>query len=178
VYGFLHSPEYRERYASDLKKMLPRIPKLASADDFWAFSRAGGELAALHIGYESVDPYTLTEHVSGERELRVEKMKYAGKPGAWDKSTVIYNEHITLSGVPLEAQEYMLGSRSALDWVIERYRVRVDKASGIRNDPNDWGREHGEPEYILNLVKRIVTVSLETVRIVKSLPPLAIRDEQ
>jgi predicted helicase len=178
VYGFLHSPEYRERYASDLKKMLPRIPKLANADAFWAFSRAGGELAALHIGYEDVDPYPLTEHVTGERELRVEKMKYAGKPGAWDKSTVIYNEHITLSGVPLEAQEYRLGTRSALDWIIERYRVRVDKASGIRNDPNDWGLEHGEPEYILNLVKRIVTVSLETVRIVKSLPPLAIRDEQ
>jgi predicted helicase len=178
VYGFLHSPEYRERYAADLKKMLPRIPKLQNAEDFWAFSRAGAELAKLHLGYESVEPYPLTEHVSGERELRVEKMKYAGKPGKWDKSTVIYNEHITLSGIPLEAQEYMLGSRSALDWIIERYRVRVDKASGIRNDPNDWGLEHGDPEYILNLVKRIVTVSLETVRIVASLPPLAIREEQ
>ncbi|GAA4185895.1 DEAD/DEAH box helicase [Gryllotalpicola kribbensis] len=178
VYGFLHSPDYRERYAADLKKMLPRIPKLQNAEDFWTFSRAGAELAKLHLGYESVEPYPLTEHVSGERELRVEKMKYAGKPGKWDKSTVIYNEHITLSGIPLEAQEYMLGSRSALDWIIERYRVRVDKASGIRNDPNDWGLEHGDPEYILNLVKRIVTVSLETVRIVASLPPLAIREEQ
>ena len=178
VYGFLHSPEYRERYASDLKKMLPRIPKLANAEDFWAFSRAGAELSKLHIGYENVEPFPLEEHVRGERELRVEKMKYAGKAGSWDKSTVIYNENITLGGIPLEAQEYMLGSRSALDWIIERYRVRVDKASGIRNDPNDWGLEHGDPEYILNLVKRIVTVSLETVRIVNSLPPLAIRDEQ
>jgi predicted helicase len=188
VYGFLHSPEYRERYASDLKKMLPRIPKLQNAEDFWAFSRAGAELSELHIGYEEVEPYPLqvsirpsAESTSGDLSpeiLRVEKMKYAGKPGAWDKTTVIYNEHITLSGIPLEAQEYMLGSRSALDWIIERYRVRVDKASGIRNDPNDWGLEHGDPEYILNLVKRIVTVSLKTVQIINSLPALAIREEQ
>lgn len=184
VYGFLHSPEYRERYAADLKKMLPRIPKLAEASDFWAFREAGRKLADLHLNYESVEKYPLqiegasTGSATEELSLRVEKkMKYGGKRGS-DKTVLYYNDDITISGIPLEAQEYMLGSRSALDWIIDRYYVRVDKASGIVNDANMWGIEHGEPDYILNLIQRIVTVSIQTVEIVKNLPPLRIREEQ
>jgi predicted helicase len=101
-------------------------------------------------------------------------MRFGGKAGAWDKSTIHYNEQITLTGVPDDTHEYLLGSRSALEWILERYQVKTDKASGIRNDPNDWGLEHGDPEYILNLVKRIVTVSVETVATVKALPSLRI----
>ncbi|KQV08491.1 hypothetical protein ASC63_10170 [Leifsonia sp. Root112D2] len=187
VYGLLHSPDYRTTYAADLKKMLPRIPKLAEASDFWAFAEAGRELAELHLGYESVEPYPLEMAVSrrpraasstsGEVDYRVEKMRFAGKAGAWDKSTIRYNDEITLSGIPDEAHEYLLGSRSAIEWILERYQVKVDKASGIRNDPNDWGAEHGDPQYILKLLKSIVTVSVETVRIVKRLPALRIRAE-
>ncbi|WP_325048554.1 type ISP restriction/modification enzyme, partial [Galactobacter valiniphilus] len=102
------------------------------------------------------------------------KMKYAGKAGAWDKSTIKYNAFITVTGIPLEAQEYMLGSRSGLDWILERYQVKTDKASGIVNDPNDWSREHEQPRYILDLISRIVTLSLETNRSVNDLPDLAI----
>ena len=184
VYGFLHSPDYRQRYAADLKKMLPRIPKLAETSDFWAFSAAGRTLAELHLNYESVEKYPLqidgasTGSATEELNLRVEKkMKYGGKRGS-DKTVLHYNDDITISGIPLEAQEYMLGSRSALDWIIDRYYVRVDKASGIVNDANMWGIEHGEPDYILNLIQRIVTVSIRTVEIVQSLPPLRIREEQ
>ena len=176
VYGLMHSTEYRATFAADLKKMLPRIPTLANRLDFDKFSQAGRELADLHLNYESVTPYPLEEVIIGDRELRVNKMKFGGKAGAWDKSTVIYNQHLTLRGIPVEAQSYMLGSRSAVEWILERYQVKIDKDSGIVNDPNLWGAEHGKPSYILDLLKSIVTVSVETVRIVASLPALAIAE--
>ncbi|MCU6479798.1 DEAD/DEAH box helicase [Arthrobacter sp. A2-55] len=179
VYGLLHSPEYRGKFAADLKKMLPRIPKVPGAEKFMAFSQAGRELSALHIGYDQQEPYPLTEVetavVPAEDEYAkyaVKKMKYGGKAGAWDKTRIVYNSHITLEGVPVEAQRYMLGARSGLDWILERYQVKTDKASGIVNDPNDWSREHGQPRYIIDLIGRIVAVSLETNRIVDSLPTL------
>ncbi|NVM98522.1 type ISP restriction/modification enzyme [Arthrobacter sp. SDTb3-6] len=179
VYGLLHSPEYRSEFVADLKKMLPRIPKVPGAEKFMAFSQAGRELSALHIGYDQQEPYPLTEVetavVPAEDEYAkyaVKKMKYGGKAGAWDKTRIVYNSHITLEGVPVEAQRYMLGARSGLDWILERYQVKTDKASGIVNDPNDWCREHGQPRYIIDLIGRIVAVSLETNRIVDSLPTL------
>jgi predicted helicase len=179
VYGLLHSPEYRTRFAADLKKMLPRIPKVAGADRFLAFAEAGKELSDLHTGYESLQPYPFTEVSTGlavqpndYARYAVQKMKYAGKAGAWNKTRIIYNAQITLEGLPQEAQRYMLGSRSAVDWIIERYQVKTDKASGIVNDPNDWSREHKQPRYIVDLLGRIVTLSLETNRIVDSLPEL------
>jgi len=127
---------------------------VATADDFRAFVAAGRELATLHIGYENVAPYPLT--VSGgpsaaltEAELfdyyRVEKMRFGGRGLARDRSVVIYNSRITISGIPDEAHEYLLGSRSGIEWVIERYQVKTDKASGIVNDPDDWSREVGAP---------------------------------
>jgi predicted helicase len=184
VYGLLHSPDYRKTYAADLKKMLPRIPKLADASDFRAFAKAGVELSKLHLDYESIEQFPLEEiwatpttqpvEITAPEKLRVTRMKFGGKAGAWDKSTIIFNEHLTLRGIPDVAQEYMLGSRSAIEWILERYQVKTDKDSGIVNDPNDWGKEHGNPRYILDLLKSIVTVSVETVRIVNSLPALSI----
>lgn len=103
---------------------------------------------------------------------RVTKMRYGGKGTAKDKSTIIYNPHVTLSGVPEDAHRYLLGSRTAVEWVMERYRVKTDKPSGIVNDPNDWSREVDDPRYIVDLVKRVVTVSVETMKIVDGLPPL------
>ena len=178
VYGLLHSPEYRELYASDLKKQLPRIPMVSGRERFEAFADAGRELSKLHIGYEDVTPYPLTESSLGFtpsdafQKFEVEKMKYGGKPGAWDKTRIHYNGHLDLEGIPEEAQRYMLGSRSALDWIVERYQVRTEKTSGIVNDPNDWAREHDQPRYIVDLIGRIVAVSLETMRIADALPEL------
>ncbi|MEV8267375.1 type ISP restriction/modification enzyme [Microbacterium sp. NPDC076911] len=180
VYGLLHSPEYRKRYASDLKKQLPRIPMVPGRDRFEAFADAGRKLSELHIGYEGVEPYPLTE-VSTKftpsdpfEKFEVKKMRYGGKAGAWDKTRIVYNSHIDIEGIPEDAQRYMLGSRSALDWIVERYQVKTDKASGIVNDPNDWSREHDQPRYIIDLIGRIVTVSIETMKIVDALPDLGI----
>lgn len=173
LYGILHSPDYRAQFESDLKKMLPRIPKVKG---FQAFVDAGRALSELHLNYETIEPYPLDETRSVNADYRVEKMKYAKRGREADKSTVIYNSGITVSGIPYEAQEYMLGSRSAIDWIIERYQVKTDKASGIVNDPNDWAEEQGNPRYIIDLLARIVTVSIETRKIVKSLPPLDILD--
>ncbi|GAB3283355.1 DEAD/DEAH box helicase [Sinomonas notoginsengisoli] len=181
IYGLLHSPEYRTRFAADLRKMLPRIPKARGAEGFQGLAAAGRRLSELHIGYEDVEPYPLAEVVTAPgletdayAKYAVTKMKYGGKAGAWDKTRVVYNGHITLEGIPEDAHRYMLGSRSAVDWILDRYQVRIDKASGIVNDPNDWSREHHEPRYIIDLIGRIVAVSIETNRIVDGLPELGI----
>ncbi|MCF5053532.1 DEAD/DEAH box helicase [Pseudomonas syringae] len=175
VYGILHSPDYRECYADNLSKELPRIPAVKKAVDFWAFSRAGRALAELHLNYETVDTYPLTIEAKStltNADYRVEKMKFANKG---DKTTVIYNHHITLKGIPEAAWDYVVNGKSALDWVMERQAVRTDKASGIVNDANDWAVETmGNPKYPLELFQRVVTVSLETQKIVKALPKLDI----
>ncbi len=177
TYGILHSPQYRETFADDLSKVAARIPLAATVADFRAFAQAGRDLAELHINYETVEPYGLTENHSADWKAdaadayRVTKMSYAGKGGA-DKSTILYNAGITLSGIPEKAHLYRLGSRSALDWLLDRYRVKPDPASGIVNDPNDWAKEAGNPRYILDLVKRVTTVSVQTVDIVAGLPGL------
>jgi len=166
VYGFLHSPDYRTRFASDLKKALPRIPLVEKPADFWDFSKAGRELAKLHINYETVEPYPLEEHGSGT-DLRVEKMRF---PSKTDKSTIIYNSTLTLAGIPTRAYEYVVNGKSVLEWLMDRYQVTIHPDSKIKNDPNDWCQEQGSPRYIVDLVKRIVTVSLKTLDIVESLP--------
>jgi len=171
VYGILHSPEYKQRFASDLKKMLPRIP---FTGDFWAFSKAGRELAAWHLNYEKVEPYPVTEtadqaELTPREYFRVAKMTFGKMNGKEDRTIIQYNARVRLSGIPLEAYDYIVNGKSALDWIMERYQVKTDPESGIVNDPNDWSED---PRYIVDLVKRIVRVSLETVRIVKSLPPL------
>ncbi|HEY9746577.1 MAG TPA: type ISP restriction/modification enzyme, partial [Oculatellaceae cyanobacterium] len=171
VYGILHSPEYKQRFESDLKKMLPRIP---FAEDFWAFSKAGRELAEWHLNYETVEPYPL-EEASDKRVLapkehyEVQKMVFGKRNKQVDKTTIIYNSRITLSGIPLEAYEYVVNGKSAIEWIMERYAKTTDKDSGITNNPNDWS---DDPRYIIDLVKRIVRVSVETVRIVNALPAL------
>ncbi|MGC8541533.1 MAG: type ISP restriction/modification enzyme, partial [Phycisphaerae bacterium] len=172
VYGLLHSPQYRDKYESSLTKMLPRIP---FAGDFWGFSKAGRELAQWHLNYESIEPYALSEQsedlvLDAKAHYRVEKMVFAKSATGLDKSTIIYNSRVRLSGIPPKAYEYVVNGKSAIDWIMERYAVTVDRDSGIRNDPNDWS---DDPRYIVDLVKRVVRVSVETVRIVKGLPTLA-----
>lgn len=178
VYGLLHSVDYRAKYEAELKKSLPRIPQVKVREDFNAFVHAGRDLSALHIGYEDVQPFPLTETVATVApddefdRYAVTKMKYGGKSGAWDKTVIKYNSFISIEGIPEAAHRYTLGARSGLDWILERYQVKTDKASGIVNDPNDWSREHEQPRYIIDLIRKITTVSLETMRIVDDLPPL------
>jgi predicted helicase len=174
VYGVLHSPEYRQRFAANLKKMLPRIP---FATDFWAFSKVGRKLGEWHLNYESVEPYPLREEKKA-LELdpwnfyRVEKMRFGKKGSDVDKSVIIYNENLQLHGIPDESYRYVVNGKSAIEWVMERYQVTTDKDSGITNDPNKWCAEQGNPRYIVDLLKRVVRVSVETVRLVASLPKL------
>lgn len=177
TYAVLHSPQYQDAFAADLKRQLPRIPLPPNTEAFHAFVEVGERLLDLHINYEAVDPYSLHEQHSTADPAsadfyRVHKMKYAGNARNKDLSTIVYNHNITLSGIPDEAHEYMLGSRSALDWIIDRYQIKTEKASGIINDPNDWALEHDNPRYIVDLIKRITTVSVETMKIVKNLPAL------
>lgn len=180
VYGILHSPDYRSTFATDLKKSLPRLPLVESKDDFWAFSKAGRELAALHLNYETIEPYggciTLWGAYTNKGDAmnyRVEKMRF-GKIDSKtaDKSIIHYNAGITIENIPLEAYDYVVNGKSAIEWIMERYAVTTDTKSGITNDPNDWAKEHNDEKYIYNLLLRIINVSVQTVEIVKSLPKL------
>ena len=171
VYGILHSRSYRERFAADLKKQLPRIPMV---DDFQAFSQAGRNLAELHLNYESGKMYSLKEIVTGTLNLKVEQMKYPKMGKNTDKSRIIYNSTLTLDGIPPETYKYVVNGKSALDWIVERYAITPDKKgkSGIVNDPNDWCEECGNERYIIDLVKRVVHLSVESVKIIEGLPEL------
>ena len=182
IYGILHSEDYRTRYANNLMKELPRIPRVATYEQFKAFVEAGRKLADLHVNFENVEPYAgvkIEYTRDGTPSYRVTQMKWAkikGKTGnaAKDKSTLIYNDWITVKNVPLEAQEYVVNKKSALDWVVERACVSIDKASGIVNDFNDYAAEQGNERYPLELFLKVISVSLETIKIVKNLPSLEI----
>jgi predicted helicase len=164
TYSLLHHPDYRERYAANLKRELPRIP---FAPQFHPFVTAGKRLAEIHINYEQQPEYHL-KHIENKDlpiDWRVEKMRLSK-----DKTEIKYNDFLTLTGIPPEVFEYRLGNRSALDWIIDQYQVSTDKRSGITNDPNRLDDE----EYIVRLIKQVITVSLETVKIVKNLPDLGL----
>ena len=168
IYGILHSKDYRETYANNLQKELPRIPRVATFEDFKAFEKAGRALGSLHVNYEQVEPYagcTVSGLEAGAdaSDLRVTKLKYgkiAGKKGnaALDKTKIVYNDQITISGIPLEVQDYVVNKKSALDWVVERCGVSIDKASQIVNDFNNMAEEMGDPQYILH---RMVNIFLK-----------------
>ena len=179
TYGLLHSPDYRERYADNLSKELPHIPCVKTTTDFWKFSKAGRALAKLHLNYEAVPMYPVQIDTGGrtlgDEDYRVEQMKYGKNGKEKDLSTLHYNHKITLRGIPIEAFEYVVNGKPALDWVVERQRVKTDKDSGIVNDANDWAIETmNNPRYPLELFQRVITVSLETMKIVNSLPKLDI----
>ena len=164
TYGLLHHPDYRERYQANLKRDLPHIP---FAEDFWTYANAGAQLADLHLNYESCPKYDKLRYIETpgmQVEWRVEKMKLSK-----DKTSLVYNDFLTLDGIPPKAFEYRLGTRSALEWVVDQYRVKVDKRSGIVNDPN----RADAPRYIVDLIARVINVSLKTVEVVKNLPALA-----
>jgi predicted helicase len=175
VYGILHSPDYRKTFANDLKKMLPRLPLVEKAADFWVFSKAGRELADLHLNYEDqpapkdvlINGKSLQKIAYPADKLSVIQMKF---PAKGQKNTIIYNSYITISNIPVKAYEYIVNGKSAIEWVMERYAVTTHKESGITNNPNDWAAEHDNPQYILDLLLSVITVSMKTVDIVAGLP--------
>ena len=185
VYALLHHPEYRERYEDDLKKMLPHIPRAAG---FHTYASVGRELADLHVNYERVRPYpSVQEEASlhapadpweryriGERKMRFPKLGRRDK----DFTSLEYNDYVTLTGIPAEAQGYSISGRSPLEWIIDRYHVKTDKASGIVNDPNDFLCEQGRPDAVVDLIKRLVTVSMRTQELLETLPVLDIPEVQ
>lgn len=195
VYGILHSPDYRERFAADLKKSLPRIPIVDNVNDFMDYYKYGKKLADLHLNYETVEPYSGVT-VLGDRKV-ITETKQDPKTGGYfeetidmtdydyfrvvdklrfnskdDKSVIVYNGNIRIENIPSEAYEYIVNGKSAIEWIVERYCVGQDKKSLIRNDANDWSREHHKPRYILDLILSVINVSVQTVEIVKSLPKL------
>ena len=184
VYGLLHSEDYRAKYADNLSKELPRIPRVKTAADFWAFSRAGRTLGDLHVNYETVEPYPVTikqgdlrlaDIKNPEAFYRVTKWAFGKSGKDKDKTTVIYNANITMQDVPLAAYDYVVNGKPALEWVMERQVVKVDKDSGIENDANRYAIETmNNPAYPLELFQRVITVSLRTMEIVRSLPKLEV----
>ncbi len=162
-YGILHHPDYRNKYQANLKRDLPHIP---FAQDFWGFANAGARLADIHVNYESQPEYDKLKFVQNPNvplNWRVEKMKLAK-----DKTSLVYNDFLTLDGIPAKTFDYRLGTRSALEWIINQYCVKTDKRSGIVNDPN----RADDPQYIVRLIGQVISVSLETVDIVENLPAL------
>ena len=186
IYGLLHSEDYRTRFANNLSKELPRIPLVKKVEDFRAFRDAGRRLGELHVNYESVEPWPVTIK-QGDLRLasiddpeafyRVTKMKFGGTGRDKDKTTVIYNANITMQDIPLEAYDYVVNGKPALEWVMERQVVKTDKASGIVNDANRYAIETvGNPAYPLELFQRVITVSIETMEIVRALPKLELAE--
>ncbi len=166
VYGALHNPDYRAKFAADLKKQLPRLPLPKNRREFEKIEKIGRELANLHLHYEEIDPWPLDEIAAGNIDYRVEKMAWAKDGKTVRKDMLVVNPSLTLTSIPKEAHEYVVNGRTPLEWLIERYQVSIHAESGIKNDPNKWGEEHNYPEYIVELVKRIVRLSVETVRLV------------
>lgn len=175
VYGILHSVEYRSRFAANLQRELPRIPL---AEGFETFCSAGRALGELHLGYESVEPWPgleVTGVLPGQDPGPVQKLKWGKRRDpetgklVRDSTTLVYNKTVTIRNIPESAQDYVVNGRSPLEWAIDRYQVKVDKATGIMNDPNDYSED---PRYVLDLVCRLVTVSMRTNEIVAQLPPI------
>lgn len=175
IYGLLHSQEYRSTFATDLKKSLPRIPIVEDYSAFMDFYYAGKLLADLHLNYENIEAspdVSITDNYKGTEEYdhyTVQKMTFPNKK---ERSSIIYNEYIRIDNIPEQAYDYVVNGKSAIEWLVERYAVTVNKASLIKNDPNEWSREHHQPRYILDLLLSIINVSCQTVDIVNRLPKL------
>ena len=172
IYGILHAPSYRDEFANDLSKMIPRIP---FAPDFRAFAEAGQRLADLHLNYETceqypdlkVEPITpslLWEEKPEHFRLGTRAMRYADKE---TKTTLTINEHVCLSGIPEEAHRYVVNGRTPLEWFIDRYKIKKDPNSGILNDPNGWFEN---PRDLITAIERIVHISVESTKIIERLP--------
>ena len=179
IYGILHSPDFRARFSDNLVKELPHIPAVKRFEDFKAFTNAGRALGHLHVNYESVEKYPVKlvtkKKKLGAADFYVTKMRYGGRGKNKDRSVIHYNDNITITGIPFAAYDYIVNNKTAIDWVMERQSVRIDKTSGIINDANDFARETmHNPAYPLELLQRVISVSVKTVKIIRNMPELEI----
>jgi predicted helicase len=160
IYALLHQPSYRQKYAANLRRALPHIPFV---NDFHGYAEIGRRLAELHVHYDKQPEYPLewVENPAEKLNWRVERMKLSK-----DKRELIYNDFLTLRGIPATIFEYRLGNRSALEWVVDQYQLKTDKRSGLTNDPNDLDDERATTR----LIGQVITVSIETVKLVGQLP--------
>ena len=156
------------RFANELKKSLPRIILTPDAKKFWQLSRAGRNLADIHLNYESQPPPAQVQVIGAEKNnFAVKKLRFASK---YDHTTLIYNDHITIKNISPLSFDYVINGRSPLEWIIDRYQLKTDSASGLVNDPNAWAIEHDNPRYIWDLILSSITVTLKTLDSVDSLP--------
>ena len=176
VYGILHAKEYRERFASDLQKSLPRLPLVEDTKTFKAFVSAGKKLAALHLNYENVEPHPSVIVENDSVAPIVQQMRFGKTNGNEDRSIIHYNDSIKIINIPLRAYDWHVNGKSPLEWLMERYAVSINKDSHIRNDPNEWCKENQQPRYILELIGRIVNVSIQTLDLIASLPPISFKN--
>lgn len=170
IYGVLSSREYAARFGNDTKKALARVPFVKDIKTFWEFANAGYELGRLHVNYESVEEWPVA--YEGDKScVRIQKMQITEHN---DERVIRVNDSLVISGIPIKAWRYVVNGRSALEWIVERYCDSTDKDSGIRNDCNMWGIEHGNESYVLSLIARVVSVSVESVRIIEGMPELGV----
>ena len=189
VYGLLHSSDYYSRYADSLRKVIPRIPRVRTSADFWAFVSAGRALGDLHLGFDRQQPWRGVRSALDQTDpmqtvdekktfYRVDKMRFGGKRPNLDRSRIVYNAKIIVEGIPAPAYDYVVNGKSAIEWVMERQAVTTDKDSGIVNDPNDYAIETmNDAAYPLKLLLSVITVSMRTMEIVNGLPALEIMEE-
>ena len=175
VYGILHAKEYRERFAADLQKSLPRLPLVEDTKTFRAFVSVGKKLAALHLNYESIEPHPSVIVENDSAAPKVQQMRFGKSNGEEDKSIIHFNDAIRIINIPLRAYDWQVNGKSPIEWVMERYAVTVNRDSQIRNDPNEWCKEIEQPRYILELIGRIVNVSIQTLDLIAALPPLSFK---
>jgi predicted helicase len=166
VYGILHSPEYRTKFGADLKKSLPRVPLAMHEDAFWKFSTAGRRLAKLHLDYENMPGLDNVVVEGNLKNLKVEKMRFADRTR---RDTIIYNPTTTIHNIPTRVYDYIISGQSAVEWVMEKYQVKIDKTTSIANDPNTWIQESGKPDYILQLLLSVIAISDQTIQITSQL---------
>ena len=160
----LHDPLYRGKYAQNLKREFPRIPFYK---DFWQWAAWGEALMALHIGYEGVTPFALTRTDVPDAKARAAGMQpkamLRADPAA---GSIALDSETTLSGIPAEAWTYKLGNRSAIDWVLDQYKEKKPKDPTIR-EKFDTYRFADYKDKVVDLLARVTTVSVETVKLVR-----------
>ena len=185
TYAILHSNDYRKKYANNLNKESPRIPTVGQLKDFWSFAKSGRDLGDLHVNYENAEMYnatfakgSLNTHGDAKDYFRVAKMQFGNNGKKSDKTTIHYNRNITIKGIPSQAYEYVISGKSAIEWVMSRQcesssKIKSKASVVITNDANDYANETmGNPAYPLELLLRIITVSLRTLAIVENLPKI------
>ena len=170
VYGFLHNEDYKKEFEADLKKLIPRLPLVDDYNTFKVYSDIGKELADLHLNYENIER-DRNIIVEGEKtnNFKLEKMRFTSKD---KKDVIIFNSDIKITNIPLEAYDYQVNGKSAIEWIMERYAVTMNKDSQIENNPNLWCEENKNPRYILDLLLSVISLSIKTNELIKKLPEI------